>query len=72
MVSLPPWLGGGAVVSLTPWLGGGAVVSGEGKIIVCSWCPKLNVYCPECPPGGTIVYRVDSKKRFCRSVTEGT
>ena len=32
----------------------------------------INVHCPECPPGGTIGHPVDSKKRFCRLIMEGT
>ena len=33
----------------------------------------INVYCPECPPGGgTIGHPGGQQKKFCRSVTEGT
>ena len=35
------------------------------RIHVTVTTQPFNVYCPECPPGGTIGC-------FCRSVTEGT
>ena len=33
-------------------------------IIICICKKNINVYCPECLPGGTIVYPGGQQKRF--------